>query len=436
MNYFRQLWYDMRHQKMMTWVSISGTAVSIFLVMVYFMVNNLKTVEVAPEQNRQRIYGGWYMHLQPTPDNPDQNFSRASGLDYSAAKTIYEGLEGVDMVAYVGNFDQSISLKEKGQIPETVVTKQVDGNYWNLFKFQFVDGMPFTEDDCVSPVNKIVLSQSLAHRLFQTTEVSGREVQSNGITYLISGVVEDVNPILQNTWADAYMTLNNEFRKNTYDEATKPLGPIKTFLLLGEDTDPETVGHQIELRYVKLNSELAKHGTKAIYHQQPYDAEMMATEISMVQTPDVARYHRVQFLIYALLLILPAVNLSSMVRGRLQRRISEIGVRRAYGAKRMDIIKQLLGENFIVTLAGGVIGLVFSLIFMSFFSSEFFPLVQISKAAFTVKMATPDLGMLFTWKSFFIALGACLILNVLTATVPAWRASLIEPAEAISKSRT
>ena len=55
MNYLKQIWFDMRHQKMMTWVAVSGTAVSVFLVMVMFMVNNMKTVGFAPDYNRDRI---------------------------------------------------------------------------------------------------------------------------------------------------------------------------------------------------------------------------------------------------------------------------------------------------------------------------------------------------------------------------------------------
>lgn len=49
--------------------------------------------------------------------------------------------------------------------------------------------------------------------------------------------------------------------------------------------------------------------------------------------------------------------------------------------------------------------------------------------------ARPDLGMLFRWKNFFWALLFCFVLNVLSATVPAWRASKVEPAEALSFAR-
>ncbi|MDE6335501.1 MAG: FtsX-like permease family protein, partial [Muribaculaceae bacterium] len=144
-----------------------------------------------------------------------------------------------------------------------------------------------------------------------------------------------------------------------------------------------------------------------------------------------------QYIIYALLLLLPAINLSSMMRGRLRHRVSEIGVRRAYGAKRRDIIRQLIGENLVVTVVGGLIGLGLSYLFMLTLSSEFFMFVDGNRiSSLEAKMATPSFGMLFTWSTFFISVGACLVLNLLTATVPAWCASMMEPAVAISKSRT
>lgn len=142
-----------------------------------------------------------------------------------------------------------------------------------------------------------------------------------------------------------------------------------------------------------------------------------------------------EYLIYLFLILLPAINLGSMMRGRLQHRISEIGLRRAYGARRFNIISQLLGENLVVTLVGGFLGLLFSYLFMLFLSSEFFSMVNMWTDSLEVKMATPSFSMLFSWKPFVISIGVCLVLNILTATVPAWRAASIEPAIAISKAK-
>lgn len=48
MNYLKQILFEMRHQKMMMWVSIGGTALAIFMVMTYFMGEQLKTPVAAP----------------------------------------------------------------------------------------------------------------------------------------------------------------------------------------------------------------------------------------------------------------------------------------------------------------------------------------------------------------------------------------------------
>ena len=63
MNYFKQIYYEMKHQRMMTWVSISGTALAIFLVMAFIMADRINTVEVAPESNRARILQATGLHI-------------------------------------------------------------------------------------------------------------------------------------------------------------------------------------------------------------------------------------------------------------------------------------------------------------------------------------------------------------------------------------
>ncbi|MDE6338003.1 MAG: ABC transporter permease, partial [Muribaculaceae bacterium] len=64
MNYLKQIYYEMRHHRMMTWVSISGTALAIFLVMTFVMAERINTVEMAPESNRSRIMSGTNLHLE------------------------------------------------------------------------------------------------------------------------------------------------------------------------------------------------------------------------------------------------------------------------------------------------------------------------------------------------------------------------------------
>lgn len=433
MNYFKQIFYDMRHQKMMTWVSISGTAVSIFLVMVYFMVNNLNTVEVSPESNRQRIYTGLRVNLVSTDDG---QMNHTTNLTYSAAKQLYDGLEGVESVSFVAN--AGLNILAPGQFPVIGLGLVTDGNFWKIYDFDFIEGRAFTDEECFATSPYIVLTESLARSLFGTTDVVGRPVENNGQTYNVIGVVKDVNPILQNTWADAYLPLDQKKREQGSTLWGNPIaGNFKALLLFKENTDADAVRREVESRYATMNSELKSSNVEIVYYGSPYDAETLAVGVSGNSTPDLKKEHRMRYLIYALLILLPAINLSSMMRGRLQHRISEIGVRRAYGAKRLNIVAQLLGENFVVTAIGGAVGLLCSYLFMLFLSADIFSMVKVwSPSALNLQLATPSFGMLFTWSAFFIAVGVCFLLNIFTASVPAWRAASIEPAEALSKSRT
>lgn len=63
-----------------------------------------------------------------------------------------------------------------------------------------------------------------------------------------------------------------------------------------------------------------------------------------------------------ILLLVPAINLSSMTHSRLRQRVAEIGVRRSFGATRGGVMGQIVAENLVLTLMAGVVGLLFCLI--------------------------------------------------------------------------
>lgn len=430
MEYFKQIWYEMRHQKLMTWVSISGTALSIFLVMATFMTENAKTVAMAPESNRDCIYIGQNMHVKST-DNSD--YDGSARLSYEYAKRIYGDLDGVERISYMSESSYNCDVNVKGEEMLTALKQSVDDEFWKIYDFTFVDGRPFDKAEYQATAKKAILTQSLARKLYGEDKVAGREVIIDCMPYDVVGVVEDVNPLFQTTFADFYTIYNNGANKN--DDPW--FGDAKAVLLVKEGVTQEELKHQVESRYAALKNEMAKENREPKYHGQPYNtAEISLGGYGSNNGPDLEGHNRMNYLVYTILILLPAINLSSMTRSRLRHRVTEIGVRRAFGAKKSNIIGQLFGENLIITLAGGFIGLVLSIVFVWLASSLFFNMSgQLDPSSLAIVNAQPSLAMLFTWKNFLIALGFCFILNVLSATVPAWKASKVEPAVAIAKSR-
>lgn len=108
MNYFKQIYYEMKHQRMMTWVSISGTALAIFLVMAFIMADRINTVEVAPESNRARILQATGLHIIE-----EKNEGSTWGLNYKLLDRLYGNLDGIEMVCYQYAFDEPSDVNVK-----------------------------------------------------------------------------------------------------------------------------------------------------------------------------------------------------------------------------------------------------------------------------------------------------------------------------------
>ncbi len=121
-------------------------------------------------------------------------------------------------------------------------------------------------------------------------------------------------------------------------------------------------------------------------------------------------------------IIISAVGVMNLILMAIFERTQEIGMMRAIGASRQDIFNIIMYETIIITVSGGIIGIIFSVaasgiienfvrIFMPYVPSGrmilFEPLIAVSCLVFA------------------------LIIGILSGTYPAWKASNISPIEAI-----
>ena len=113
-----------------------------------------------------------------------------------------------------------------------------------------------------------------------------------------------------------------------------------------------------------------------------------------------------------------------MTESRMERRLAEMGIRRAFGARTFTLLNQILLENLLFTLLGGVAGLLLSYLFIILNSQWILQLIGnqylFSNHGLDITF-TP--AMLLNFTVFFTALAICFLLNLLSALIPAWRAS-------------
>ena len=101
-------------------------------------------------------------------------------------------------------------------------------------------------------------------------------------------------------------------------------------------------------------------------------------------------------------------------------RTSEIGLRKAVGAKYSDIMWQFLIESVLITIVGGIIGIIFGVL-ISFL------------IALGAKSTGLDWEFSMPIRAFVVSLGFSLIFGVLFGLYPARKAAKLEPVEALRK---
>ena len=430
MNYFKQVWYEMRQQPLVTWVNIAGTAISIFLIMALVMIEKVDTVDAAPEVNRSRTLVGVYIHMRSTENDGNEC---SGSLSLETAHRLYDNLDGVEVYSFGKGYNDNSDVNMPRGTINSLEVKGIDENFWKIYSFDFLKGQPFTAAQVKAGEKRAIITDRVAFLLAGNADILGKEIHINHLPYVVSGVVKTGSPLLKQSFADIYIP----YVENPQEIWKTYLGQSQATLLLKEGVSPEDIKKEVERRYAVWNDRLRKEESREfVYHRLPYTAEEMASQTGSNQDPDdVDKGKWTKWITYGILLLVPALNPSGMTRSRLRRRVSEIGVRRAYGATRLRIVGELLTENFLLTLAGGLIGLILSVVFIMCFSHLFVDFLGWNDASGGKGSSTPAFNMFFTWGAFLTVLLLCFILNILSTGIPAWKASRVNPAEAITTRR-
>lgn len=168
-----------------------------------------------------------------------------------------------------------------------------------------------------------------------------------------------------------------------------------------------------------------------LYRGQPDTYFVAAQRYSANNPPAVKEAVRQYILTLLVLLLVPAVNLSGLTLSRMRKRISEIGVRKAFGAPRRELMMQVLSENMLYSLFGGILGLVLSYVAAFLLGGMLFSVDFVSNGV--EDLQTMCIDLLFDPVVFLLAFLACFLLNLLSAAIPAWKVTRTNIVDAINE---
>lgn len=415
-NYFKQAWTLMRQNRLFTGIYVVGTGLSIALVMALFIIFYVKFGHVYPEYNRDRT-----LVLKPLkryPKGKPENWNIYGGVAYYVVDQMLPGLPHVEQVAgSVIDFGGDYQVSATDVKPFKATPRFANGAFWKVFSFRFVDGQPFTQEDVEAKAQVAVIGESMAKRLFAAVEgVSGRHFAFNGRDYRVCGVVRDVSNATPETAGDLWLPLLNAQYISKELDRQGLLGNVFVSLLVDDAENFEAVRSEVQDVFRRYTQQDKDYEYDLMGQPDPYWLSTFRQDVE--KAPDTMELAKDFLYILLALLFIPALNLSGMISSRMDSRIAELGIRKAYGATRRRLLEQVLCENLLLTLLGGLAGLLFS--YLIVLTASDWILTLFDKNIYDTSLSTsltPE--MLFNPAVFGSALAVCVVLNVVSALVPA-----------------
>lgn len=404
--YFKQSLEMLKQNKFFSVISVLGTALAIMMIMAILVSDSMKNICVAPEIYRDKML---YIDYQTERDTSGGNNNWNSGsVTYKVLKDYILPLETPKQItAKTGIYAPLIDRAGlKGMISANVAL--IDYSFWKIFAFSFLDGQAFSEEDFQSGICNAVISDKVAKQLFKGEEAVGQIFRINFRDYKVGGVVKEVSPVFEFACADIWIPYTSSPGYNQ--------GGYEVALLVNDVNDLSVI--QREMSEMEKKYTTVEGIGKSLYLRGPETHKVHRMGIRASNEEEMQEGIKIQnrkrWFILIVILLVPAINLSGLNLSRIKRRTPEIGVRKAFGAKKHVILIQILFENLITSFIGGVLGLMLSVLvifqmknwLLGVPANSFIPLNTIVSVPVVLSVVI-----------------VCILVNVLSTAIPAYRAS-------------
>ena len=365
----------------------------------------------------------------------NKRFSR--GLTILDAEAIKEVLPVVSRISPVISFNYPAILKGKSY---PVVLEGVSSDYFELLNINLVKGEVFSPEQNDMGVPVCIIGDNIRNRFFNQENPVGRHIKCGQVWLKVIGVIER---------RDFTASASDEMGISSSDN--KIFVPVKTILMRfkdrgkinaelmeqmarggqrfmssgsqGEDGSTLTgkINNQLDKIIVQVNeTEYLSSSAEIIKrmllrrHSDIYDFEVTVPELLLKQqqkTNDI--FNIVLGAIASISLVVGGIGIMNIMLASVWERIREIGTRQAIGASRKDIIVQFLSESTLISITGGIIGIILGILLAHLIT------------------VMSDIKTIVSLFSVLVAFGVSASVGVIFGYIPAKRAANQDPVESL-----
>ena len=363
-NYLTVAWRNMLKHKLYSAINLSGLTVGLtcFILIALYIQFELsydshhekadQAYRVIQKQEGNTFRGTDFFAVTPEPLAPAL---LEAFPEVQAAATINDPRYALETVA--------LGYEDKIFSPRILYA---DKNVFEIFTIPMVEGMggPALEDP-----NSILLSRSLTEKYFGNESPLGKNMLFNNERPLtVRGVFEDL-PKNQHLMFEFIIPIKNyAFYKD--DIGRWGSNNYRTYLVLPEGYDH----HALEMKMSVFDEQL-----EAAYAGAPFQTEYFLQPVKDIYlhshanfesaaTSDI-RYVYLFLSIAFIILLLATINYMNLATARSMTRSKEVGMRKVLGARKKQLVTQLLGESFLFTFASFALALALAYFLLPSFNS-------------------------------------------------------------------
>jgi putative ABC transport system permease protein len=292
-----------------------------------------------------------------------------------------------------------------------------DSTFFEMFSFAVIGGDLM--DAMTSPFS-VILTKSAALKYFGTVDVVGRQLyyedERARFTYYVGAVIEDVPQNSHFTFDFLFNMASLRTVMHWFNSWHYP--PMYIYVQMEKKMDVGTISQSIQKIADKYSPEEVK-AEKRKYAMQPlHSIHLHSSLANEWQANSSVLYVQLFSGIALFLLLIACINFMNLSTAQSAQRAREVGVRKVMGAFRNQLIRQFLGEAFLVSLISLVVALAIAeLLLMTFFKE------LVGKEL--------SLGFVLGSNNIFILLGFLFLITCLAGLYPALYLSRFKTALAL-----
>ena len=289
----------------------------------------------------------------------------------------------------------SITIKrESTTMSGTGIFATVD--YFEVENVTIADGRALTQGDVDNRTRNIVVGDTVATTLFPDEEPVGQTIRINGATYRIVGVAAAKGETMGSS-VDTSVILPFSVGEKSFGMTRNVVA--RTTIKCVDPTQTTAVAEEITTNLTR------KHG------KEDFTVQDVAAMTELI-TSSVTTLTTLLAAIGGLSLLVGGIGIMNIMLVSVAERTREIGIRKALGAKQWDILSQFLIESSMLSISGGAIGIIVSVLGSVLVVSRFTTTIISSS-------------------SIVLAVGFSIAVGIFFGVYPARKAARLKPVEAL-----